>query len=127
MTGWRVTCLDDGNGTRVLATRRTFETRDAANAYAATVAPSRAARVIPSTGQPCYLWESGDAADQLRFYPSVAAARRAWEKSARELARYGQRHDGAVYFVDSEAEEWSDYPDRLFTLGPRGGARTERT
>lgn len=128
MIGWRVTCRSDDNGPRVLATRRTFATAAEARAYAATVAASRAPRILPAlnSSQPCYMLETRDAQEDARFYRSIADARAAYEKAARELARYGQAHSASLHFVACEADEWAEYPDRLLELGPRGGLRMVR-
>jgi hypothetical protein len=77
--------------------------------------------------QACYLREGSDYLDQARFYPSIADACDAFLESARELDRYGQRHDASLHFVDSVSDEPTEYPDRVLSLGPKGGLKVENT
>lgn len=77
--------------------------------------------------RPCYLRIGDDSPNEGAFYPTLGAAVDAYERCARELDRYGQGIDASVHFVDTEADDPDEYPDRVLSLGARGGIKIERT
>jgi hypothetical protein len=59
-------------------------------------------------------------------YRTRARAVAAYLKTARELARYGQRMHATLHMTDSDRDEPDEYPDWLLELGPRWGFRMTR-
>ncbi len=72
-----------------------------------------------------YLRIDADALDAAKRYPSMRAAVEAYADTARELARYGQRCEASLHFANNR-DELQEYPDRLLSVGPRGGIKVER-
>ena len=61
---------------------------------------------------------------------SIAEAKRYFETTARDLARYGQEVTASLHVYDrriTEGNHCQEYPDYLLSIGPRGGVRVERT
>lgn len=77
--------------------------------------------------QPCYLRIGDDAPDAGAFHRSIGDAVAEFEECARELDGYGQRIEASIHFVDAKGDEPDEYPDRVLSLGPRGGIKMERT
>lgn len=73
-----------------------------------------------------YLRIGSDTLAQSVGYRSQTRATQAYEKVARELDRFGQRIEGSLHFANSR-DEVVEYPDRILSIGPRGGLRIERT
>lgn len=72
----------------------------------------------------CFLCDG--ALEDAKLYPSIAAAARQFQRDAEELDRFGQRHEASLHF-GGDLETLAEYPDRVLSLGPRGGLRIERT
>ena len=68
-----------------------------------------------------YLRYQDQSMDEAKGYQSKGAAINAFEKTARELARYGQAMAATLHIGGKE--ELSEYPDFVLSLGPRGGLR----
>lgn len=79
------------------------------------------------SGQPCYLRIGDDSVDDAAFHRSIQDAVAEYEACARELDGYGQRIDASIHFVDAKGDEPDEYPDRVLSLGPRGGIKIEGT
>jgi hypothetical protein len=67
-----------------------------------------------------------DTLDDAKLYPSMRAAIEAYAETARELDRYGQKCEASLHFARNR-EELQEYPDRVLSLGPKGGIKVERT
>lgn len=72
-----------------------------------------------------YLRYQQDALEDAQGYRSKAAALDAFERTARELDRYGQAIEATLHIADSK-DDLAEYPDFVLALGPRGGLRCER-
>lgn len=77
--------------------------------------------------QKCYLLMSGDYPEDATFCRSIAYALGEFEATARELDRYGQKIEASIHFVDAQGEDFAEYPDRVLSLGPRGGLKVGAT
>lgn len=64
--------------------------------------------------------------DEAKGYQSKWAAVDAFEKTARELDRYGQKIEASLHLQGDGPDEYDEYPDYVLSLGPRGGLRVER-
>lgn len=73
-----------------------------------------------------YLRIDNDTLEEAKRYPSMRAAIDAYAETARELDQYGQRCEASLHFARNR-EELQEYPDRVLSLGPRGGIRVDRT
>jgi hypothetical protein len=79
-----------------------------------------------SKAQKCYLRIGSDALEQAEFCGSIGDALAEFGEVARELDRYGQSIDASIHFVDRRNDpELTEYPDRVLSLGPRGGIKME--
>lgn len=71
--------------------------------------------------QPCFLRLGGDYLEDATYCPSIAYALGEYEACAHELDGYGQAIEASVHFVNSRDDEPDEYPDRVLSLGIRGG------
>lgn len=72
-----------------------------------------------------YLLYQGEYLEDATGYQSKWAAVDAFERTARELDRFGQKIEASLHLgVQGELNE---YPDFVLSLGPRGGLRVEKT
>lgn len=72
-----------------------------------------------------YLRYQQDTLDEAKGYQSKGAAVDAFERTARELDRFGQAIEASLHFANGR-EELAEYPNFVLSLGPRGGLRCER-
>jgi hypothetical protein len=72
----------------------------------------------------CYLRYQDEPLDEAKFFQSKGAAVDAFERTARELDRYGQKIEASLHLGNKD--DLSEYPDFVLSLGPRGGLRVER-
>lgn len=78
----------------------------------------------------CYLSFAGDCLSDADLYDSLKDAVWAFERVAEDLDRFGQQTEASIHFYDRrvhDAPHCNEYPDRVLSLGPRGGVRCERT
>lgn len=73
----------------------------------------------------CFLRMANDYLEEAEKCSSIAGAVRAFEHTARELARYGQYTEAAIHIAKT-LDEVVEYPDYVLSLGPRGGVRKQR-
>lgn len=64
--------------------------------------------------------EGADALERAAPYYSKRDALAAFQDTATDLARYGQRHAASLHIAESR-DTLSEYPDCVLSLGPRGG------
>jgi hypothetical protein len=57
---------------------------------------------------------------------TISDAVSAFRRIARDLGRFEQRVEATLHFANSRGE-LAEYPDRVLSVGPRGGIRVERT
>ena len=67
-----------------------------------------------------------DCLSAVEEHPSISEACAAFLSTAKDLNRYGQKIDGALHFAPDLASI-AEYPDRVLSLGPRGGLKMEKT
>ena len=77
--------------------------------------------------QKCYLLFAGDYVEDATFCPSIRYALWEFEATARELDGYGQKIEASIHFVDAKGDYFAEYPDRVLSLGPRGGLKVSAT
>jgi len=73
-----------------------------------------------------YLRIGSDSLEQATAHRTMADAVAEFEEAARELDRYGQAIEASIHFAPNRAAI-AEYPDRVLSLGPRGGVKIERT
>ena len=73
-----------------------------------------------------YLVIGSDTLDQAVRHDSIRAASLAFQRVAEDLDRFDQRVEGAIHLAPSR-DAIVEYPDRVLSLGPRGGLRVEST
>ena len=76
-------------------------------------------------GQRCFLRLASDPLENAIYYFTVTDAVNAFERQARQLARFGQRLEATLHYVDSVSDVPAEYPNCVLSLGPRGGLRVE--
>jgi hypothetical protein len=72
-----------------------------------------------------YLRMGSDYLDDACKFATKSDALYEFERTARELDRYGQRIEASLHIADSK-DDLQEYPDFVLSLGPRGGLRCER-
>ena len=72
-----------------------------------------------------YLREGSDYLENAKKYKSKRAAIDAFAETAKELAKYDQKHEASLH-IAGEIEQISEYPDFVLRIGPRGGVVVER-
>lgn len=77
--------------------------------------------------QRCYLRMGDDYLEDAVFCEKLGHALSDFWSTARELSRYGQRIEATIHFVDKKGDEPGEYPDRVLSLGPRGGLVVSHT
>ena len=73
-----------------------------------------------------FLRMGSDYLDQATAHRTIGDACAEFMEAARELDRYGQRIEASLHFAPDLASV-AEYPDRILSLGPRGGLKMERT
>jgi len=73
----------------------------------------------------CYLREGSDYLEDAVRFKSIYEAKEAFFITAKDLDRYGQKHEAAIHIADT-MDEVVEYPDYVLSLGPRGGLVCER-
>ena len=73
-----------------------------------------------------YLRVGDDTLDEVTEYSSIRSAALAFQREAEDLARFDQPLEASLHFAPSK-DEVVEYPDRVLSLGPRGGLRIENT
>lgn len=71
-----------------------------------------------------YLRYQDEALEEAKGYQSKGAAVDAFERTARDLDRFGQRIEASLHF--GERDTLAEYPDFVLSLGPRGGLHCEK-
>lgn len=71
-----------------------------------------------------FLRMGSDYLDDAKRYLSKRDAIDAFESTARELWRYGQRIEASLHYAKNK-DELQEYPDFVLSLGPKGGLRVE--
>lgn len=74
----------------------------------------------------CFLVTSVCGYPAYTKFPSIKEAKEDFHRSATELDRYGQKHVCSLHIANTQAEV-AEYPDKILSLGPRGGLRVEST
>lgn len=74
----------------------------------------------------CFLRHCGDYLDDAEFFPSMTAAQEAFLDAARQLDRYGQKHEATLH-IARNWEEVVEYPDYTLRLSKRGNLIQEST
>jgi hypothetical protein len=76
----------------------------------------------------CYLRVGDDTLEEAKFFRTFGRACDSFKWQADELAQYEQHLTASVHFVARKGDpDLTDYPDRVLSLGPRGGLVIERT
>lgn len=78
------------------------------------------------SGQRCFLC-LGPYPEDWSYHPFIANATAMYLDNAEPLAKYGQELQGSLHFVDHPQDKPVEYPDRVLSLGPKGGLKMERT
>ena len=81
------------------------------------------ARII---GQRCFLRMGSDYLSDAIPFCTIKAAIAEFESTARALWRYGQAIEGTLHFTAARECEPDEYPDRVLSIGPRGGLKIEK-
>lgn len=74
----------------------------------------------------CYLREGSDYLEDATRFNTIADAKESFRRAAKDLDRYGQKHEATIHIADT-MDEVVEYPDYVLSLGKRGGLVCERT
>jgi hypothetical protein len=72
-----------------------------------------------------YLRLGADNLVVAQSYQSKAEAIKAYAKTARDLARFGQCIEASLHYAKN-TDELNEYPDFILSIGPCDGIRCER-
>ncbi|PRZ56368.1 hypothetical protein BX589_10118 [Paraburkholderia fungorum] len=71
-----------------------------------------------------FLRYESDTLEEAKPFASKREAVEAFEATARELIRFGQKIEASLHIAAS-IDELAEYPDFVLSLGPREGVRCE--